>query len=263
MPRNSSEPSWPMAWTPKLFAGIAALMKREPAVRKETFPASTRRRTSSSSPSYHTCRLLLASNSRWLSKSTLTWSRWPTTPAVRMVYWGFGVMVGKPALQPEMACCRSNALQRRLRNWSALSSKRTLSCIPMSAYVPSRPPCPAAWKTGLPGAPGAASVGGGRAGGAAATALDSATATPSLAVGGRAGGGGRRAAPPPPPGGGGGGAGGGAPAPPRLGGWGPRGHGGGGAEGPPGAAPGGGGGGDSGIGSGSLRAELGYDEREG
>src|SRR5436190_746210 len=77
MPRSSSAPSCAIAWTPKLFAGMAALMKRDGGAWKVTLPASTRRSTSSSRPSCHTWRLLLASNSRWLSKSTLTCSRRP------------------------------------------------------------------------------------------------------------------------------------------------------------------------------------------
>ena len=116
MPRTSIAPIWAMAWTPKLFAGIAALMKREDGMLNDTFPASTRRSTSSSSPSYQTWRLLLASNSRWLSKSTFTWRRCPTTPVVRIAYCGFGVIVGKPALQPEIACWRSNDVHLRFRN---------------------------------------------------------------------------------------------------------------------------------------------------
>src|SRR3989449_8891486 len=107
-------------------------MNRELGTVKDTSPASTRRRGSSSSPSYHTWRLLLASNSRWLSKSTFRWRRCPTTPPERIEYWGLGLIVGKPAEQPDRACCRSIALQWRLRNWSALSSKRTLSCMPTS-----------------------------------------------------------------------------------------------------------------------------------
>ncbi len=137
----------------------------------DTFPASTRRSTSSSSPSYQTWRLLLASNSRWLSKSTLTCRRCPTTPVVRIAYCGFGVIVGKPALQPEIACWRSNEVHLRLRNWSALSSMRRLSCMPMSAYCPKGLLRPAPWKTrGAPGAgaPGVSAPGAGA--GACATA---------------------------------------------------------------------------------------------
>src|SRR2546425_773328 len=123
-----------------------------------TFPASTRRSGSSSSPSYHTWRLLFASNSRWLSKSTFRCRRCPTTPPERIEYWGLGLIVGKPAEQPDRACSRSIALQWRLRNWSALSSKRTLSCMPTSANVPGRAGAAAGTTTG--GA-GSAGVGGG------------------------------------------------------------------------------------------------------
>src|SRR5437773_11024383 len=94
MLRNSSGPTCAIACTPKLLAGIAALMKRDDGIWNVTLPASTRRRISSSSPSYHTRRLLLASNSRWLSKSTSTCRRWATTPLVRIAYKGFGVIVG-------------------------------------------------------------------------------------------------------------------------------------------------------------------------
>src|SRR3989442_2008645 len=144
---------------------MAALMKRERGAWNVTFPASTRRRGSSSSPSYHTWRLLLASNSRWLSKSTFRWRRCPTTPPERIEYWGLGLIVGKPAEQPDRACCRSIALQWRLRNWSALSSKRTFSCMPTSANVPWMPgaaPGAAAGTT----AGGVGSAGGGGGGGA-------------------------------------------------------------------------------------------------
>src|SRR2546426_277881 len=84
---------------------MAALLKRERGAWKVTFPASTRRSGSSSSPSYHTWRLLLASNSRWLSKSTFRCRRCPTTPPERIEYCGLGLMVGKPAAQPDRACC--------------------------------------------------------------------------------------------------------------------------------------------------------------
>ncbi|PYP24216.1 MAG: hypothetical protein DMD51_12095 [Gemmatimonadetes bacterium] len=133
MPRSSSAPSCAIAWTPKLFAGMAALMKRDGGAWKVTLPASTRRSTSSSRPSYHTWRLLLASNSRWLSKSTLTCSRRPTIPAVRTAYCGTGLMVGNRVWQPESACCCSNGVHFRLRKRSALSSNRTRSSMPMSA----------------------------------------------------------------------------------------------------------------------------------
>src|SRR5256712_13593892 len=66
-------------------------------------PPTTRRSTSSSSPSYQTWRLLFASNSRWLSKSTFTCSRCATLPAVRTEYCGVGVIVGNPELHPESA----------------------------------------------------------------------------------------------------------------------------------------------------------------
>src|SRR5207247_7040665 len=144
-PRGARGPTGAIAWTRKLLGGTAARLKRDGGAWKVTLPASTRRRTSPGNPSYHTWRLLLASNSRWLSKSTLMWSRWPTTPAVRIAYCGLGVIVGKPALQPERASCCSGTVQRRLRNWSALSSKRTLSCMPKSAYWPRSP---VAWNAG-------------------------------------------------------------------------------------------------------------------
>ncbi len=136
MPLSSRLPSCATAWTPKLFAGIAALMKRERGARKVTLPASTRFRMSSSRPSYQTLRLLLASNSRWLSKSTLTCRRCPTTPAVRIAYCGTGLMVGKPTRHPEIACCCSIGVHFRFWNRSALSSNRTLSSMPRSAVVP-------------------------------------------------------------------------------------------------------------------------------
>ena len=125
-------------------------MNREGGAWKVTLPASTRRSTSSSSPSYHTLRLLLLSYSRWLSKSTLTCRRRPTTPDVRILYWGFGVIVGNPGLHPEIACCRSIALHCRLRNRSAFSSNRTASCICRSAYGPNTPLRAAPWKDGGP-----------------------------------------------------------------------------------------------------------------
>src|SRR2546430_5118471 len=133
LPRSSRAPPWAIACTPKLFAGIAAVMKRDGGAWNVTLPASTRRRISSSSPSYQTCRLLLASNSRWLSKSTSTCSRWPTMPPVRIAYCGFGVIVGNPALHPDNVACCSCDVQRRLRNWSALSSSRRLRFMPSSA----------------------------------------------------------------------------------------------------------------------------------
>jgi len=122
-----------MACTPKLLAGIAAVMKRDAGAWNVTLPASTRRRNSSSSPSYQTWMLLLASNSRWLSKSTSTCSRCPTMPAVRIAYCGLGVIVGNPELHPESVACSSCEEHRRLRNWSAFSSILRLSCMPMSA----------------------------------------------------------------------------------------------------------------------------------
>src|SRR3989449_2952190 len=123
-----------IAWTLIFLAGMAAVMKRERGIWNVTLPASTRRRTSSSSPSYQTWRLLLASNSRWLSKSTSTCSRCPTIPAVRIAYCGLGVIVGSPALHPDSVSCSSCDVQRKLRNWSAFNSSRRFSCIPKSAY---------------------------------------------------------------------------------------------------------------------------------
>src|SRR5437667_8428 len=133
MPRSSRAPTWAIACTPKLFAGIAAVMKRDGGAWNVTLPASTRRRISSSSPSYQTCRLLLASNSRWLSKSTSTCSSWPQMRRVRVAYCGVGVIVGNPALHPDNVACCSCDVQRRLRNWSALSSSRRLRFMPSSA----------------------------------------------------------------------------------------------------------------------------------
>src|SRR5207244_2498701 len=86
----------------------------------------------------------------------------------RIEYWGLGLIVGKPAEQPDRACCRSIALQWRLRNWSALSSKRTLSCMPTSANVPGRAGAAAGTTTG--GA-GSAGVGEGAAGAGGAGSL--------------------------------------------------------------------------------------------
>src|SRR3989475_1787082 len=134
MPRNSTGPTCAIACTPKLLAGIAPVMNREAGAWKVLLPASTRRRNSSSSPSYQTWTLLLASNSRWLSKSTSTCSRCPTIPAVRIAYCGLGVIVGNPALHPDSVSCSSCDVQRKLRNWSAFNSSRRFSCIPKSAY---------------------------------------------------------------------------------------------------------------------------------
>src|SRR5256712_12398376 len=109
-------------------------MNRDGGAWNVTLPASTRRRNSSSSPSYQTWTLLLASNSRWLSKSTSTCSRCPTIPAVRIAYCGLGLIVGNPALHPDSVSCSSCDVQRKLRNWSAFNSSRRFSCIPKSAY---------------------------------------------------------------------------------------------------------------------------------
>src|SRR5690348_16849497 len=101
--------------------------------------------------------VLLASNSRWLLKSTLTWRRCPMTPDDRIEYCGFGEMVGNLAWHPARGFCCSSVVQCRLRNWSAFTSKRTLSWSPMSAYVPKIPVRPDASK--VFGPPPPASVG--------------------------------------------------------------------------------------------------------
>src|SRR5260370_41482756 len=81
-----------------------------------------------------------------------------------MEYCGLGLIVGKPEVQPEIATCCSSVVQRKFRNWSALSSKRTLSCIPRSAYGPSTPRARCTPGAGVAGAAasGAVSGGGGR-----------------------------------------------------------------------------------------------------
>src|SRR2546425_667862 len=145
MPRNSRAPSCAIAWTPKLFAGMAALMKRDGGAWKVSWRASTRLRISSSRPSSQTCRLLFASNSRWLSKSTFTCSRFPTMPAVRTAYWGTGLMVGKRAWQPERACCCSNAVHfkaDRFRNLKCTAFEQQQALSGCQARFPTISPVP-------------------------------------------------------------------------------------------------------------------------
>ncbi len=191
MARSSNGPAWAIACTPKLLAGIAAVMKREAGAWKVTLPASTRRKNSSSNPSYQTWMLLLASNSRWLSKSTSTCSRWPTIPAVRIAYCGFGVIVGNPELQPDRVACSSCEVQRRLRNWSAFSSSRRFRFIPRSAYGTAAAGTAAAMGGVATATDGGAPKRGGRCASMrsaqARARIDGGTRTPSLPPGASAG----------------------------------------------------------------------------
>ena len=144
MPLNSTGPSCASAIMPNELAGIAAVMKRDGGVRNVTFPTSTRRRISSSSPWYQTLMLLLTLNSRSLSKSTLTKNRWLTMPPASTRNCSSRAGVGKPPLHPEAGLPTSAAVQLALRNLSNLISRRTFSSSPRSAYRPSaanvRPP---------------------------------------------------------------------------------------------------------------------------